>query len=150
MLPFVDLILFDIKEINSEKHERYTGVPNTLILENAIWISDYVKKHNKKLWVRTPIIPNYTASEENIKGIGDFIVNKLQNIPERWDLLSFNNLCTAKYVRLGLEWPLMDLPLISSDEMDKYIEIGKKLGVKNVQWSGLTKKEEDLKQTNDN
>jgi len=150
LLPFVDLILLDIKEINSERHEKHTGVPNTLILENAIWISDYVKENNKKLWIRTPIIPNYTATEENIKGIGDFIVNKLHNIPERWDLLSFNNLCTAKYERLDIEWPLKDLLLISSDEMDKFIEIGKKLGVKNVRWSGLTKKEEDLEHTKEN
>ncbi|MHA1242821.1 MAG: hypothetical protein ACTSQU_18865, partial [Promethearchaeota archaeon] len=70
------------------------------------------------------------------------IVNKLHNIPERWDLLSFNNLCTAKYERLDIDWPLKDFPLISSDEMDKFIEIGKKVGVKNVQWSGLTKKED--------
>jgi len=141
LLPYVDLLLFDIKEINSEKHEKYTSVPNTLILENAIWISNYVKKNNKKLWIRTPIIPNYTATEENIKGIGEFIVNELHNIPERWDLLSFNNLCTAKYKRLDMDWVLKDFPLISTDEMDYFIEIGKKLGVKNAQWSGLTKKE---------
>jgi len=140
LLPYVDLVLLDIKEINSEKHEKYIGVPNKLILENAIWISDYVKRKDKKLWIRTPIIPNYTATEENIKGIGEFIVNELHNIPERWDLLSFNNLCTAKYERLDLEWSLKDFPLISSDDMDNFIEIGKKLGVKNVHWSGLTKK----------
>ncbi|MHA1461055.1 MAG: hypothetical protein ACTSO8_06195, partial [Promethearchaeota archaeon] len=89
-------------------------------------------------------IPNYTATEENIKGIGEFIVNKLHNIPERWDLLSFNNLCTAKYERLDMNWALKDFPLISIDEMDYFVEIGKKLGVKNVRWSGLTrtKKEE--------
>lgn len=142
LLPYVDLILLDIKEINSENHENYTGVPNNLILENAIWISKYVTQNGKELWIRTPIIPNYTATEENIKGIGEFIVNKLHNIPERWDLLSFNNLCTAKYERLDVEWRLKDFPLISSDEMDKFIEVGKKLGVKNVQWSGLTRKQD--------
>ena len=146
LLPYVDLILLDIKEINSEKHEKYSGVPNNLILENAIWISDYVKKNGKKLWIRTPIIPNYTATEENVKGIGEFIVNKLHNIPERWDLLSFNNLCAAKYERLDIEWSLKDFSLISSDEMDHFIEIGKDLGVENVKWSGLTKKEENLEQ----
>ncbi len=141
LLPYVDLILLDIKEINSEKHEEYTGVPNTLILENAIWISDYVKQNGKKLWIRTPIIPDYTETEENIKGIGEFIVSKLHNIPERWDLLSFNNLCSAKYERLDMEWYLKDIPLVSTDKMNEYIEIGKRTGVTNVQWSGLTKKE---------
>jgi pyruvate formate lyase activating enzyme len=144
----VDLVLLDIKEIISEKHEEFTGVPNTLILENAIWISNYVKENGKKLWIRTPIIPNYTATEENIKGIGEFIVIKLHNIPERWDLLSFNNLCTAKYERLDMDWYLKDLPLISSDEMDKFTDIGKKVGVSNVKWSGLTKKEENPEPNN--
>ncbi|GAG80069.1 unnamed protein product, partial [marine sediment metagenome] len=43
-----------------------------------------------------------------------------------------------------------DLPLISSDEIDKFIEIGKKKGVKNVQWSGLTKKKDDLEHAKEN
>ncbi len=139
LLPYIDLILLDIKEINSEKHKKYTGVPNELILENAIWISNYVKKKGIKLWIRTPIIPNYTATEENIKGIGEFIANKLHNIPERWDLLSFNNLCAAKYERLDMEWSLKDFPLITAEEMDNFVKIGNSIGVKNVRWSGLTK-----------
>jgi len=143
LLPHVDLVLLDIKEINSDKHKEYTGVPNDLILENAIWISNYVKDNSKKLWVRTPIIPNYTATEENIKGIGEFIANKLHNIPERWDLLSFNNLCTAKYERLDMDWPLKDFSLMTKGEMDDFVELAKKVGVKNAQWSGLTKKEND-------
>ena len=143
LLPHVDLVLLDIKEINSDKHKEFTGVSNDLILENAIWISNYVKDNSKKLWVRTPIIPNYTATEENIKGIGEFIVNKLHNIPERWDLLSFNNLCTAKYERLDMDWPLKDFSLMTKDEMDDFVELAKKIGVKIAQWSGLTKKEND-------
>lgn len=148
LLPYVDLILLDIKEINSEKHKEYTGVLNDLILENAIWISKYVKENGKKLWIRTPVIPNYTATEENIEGIGEFIINDLHNIPERWDLLSFNNLCTAKYKRLDMDWGLKDFPLISIEKMENFVEIGKKLGVRNVQWSGLTKKKEDSKVDN--
>ncbi len=65
----------------------------------------------------------------------------LKNKP-KYDSCAFNNLCTAKYERLDIEWSLKDIPLISSEEMSRFIEIGKKLGVKNVQWSGLTKKEE--------
>ena len=145
VLPYVDLILLDIKEIDSDRHKEFTGVPNEKILENAIWFSEYIKeddKDGKKLWIRTPIIPHYTATEENIKGIGDFIVKKLYNIPERWDLLSFNNLCTAKYERLGWEWPLKDEKLMTDEEMEKLYEIAKGTGVKNVQWSGLTKKKD--------
>jgi len=142
LLPFIDLILLDIKEIESDKHKEFTGVPNDLILENAIFLSDYVKKNNKILWIRTPIIPNYTAMEENIRGIGNFIVNSLKNIPERWDLLSFNNLCASKYQRLDMDWPLKDFPLMKEAEIKFFYKVAKSTGVKNVQWSGLTKKTE--------
>lgn len=143
ILPYVDLILLDIKEIDSEKHKNFTGVSNDLILENAIWISQYINMNNKKMWIRTPIIPNYTATEENIKGIGEFIVNKLNNIPDRWDLLAFNNLCTAKYQRLDMDWPLKNYNLLRKEEIENLYNLAKYIGVKNVRWSGLVKKAEN-------
>jgi len=150
LLPFVDLVLFDIKEIDLEKHQHFTSIPNDVILKNAIWIARYIKNNNKQFWVRTPIIPNYTATEENIRGIGEFIVKKLNNIPERWDLLAFNNLCTAKYERINLEWPLQDEPLMLKAQMKAFIEIAKNTGVKNPKWSGLVKKPDPLEEKTDN
>jgi pyruvate formate lyase activating enzyme len=143
ILPFVDLILLDVKEISSTKHKKFTGVANELILENAKWFSEYVRKNNKRLWIRTPIIPGFTATKQNVQGIGEFIVEKLENIPERWDLLSFNNLCQDKYARLDIEWRLKDIPLIDPEKMEELYEIAKETGVKNVHWSGLTKKPEE-------
>jgi pyruvate formate lyase activating enzyme len=140
LLPHVDLVLLDIKEINPKKHESWTGVSNEKILENAIWLSEKLKEADKKMWIRTPIIPNFTATEENIKGIGKFIVEKLCDFPERWDLLAFNNLCSAKYERLGLNWVLKDEPLLTQERMEELHEIATLTGVKNVQWSGLTKR----------
>ncbi len=143
ILPYTDLILLDIKEIDSKKHKEFTGVPNETILENAIWMANYIEKEKKKLWIRTPLIPNYTATEENVKRIGEFIVNELKNIPERWDLLSFNNLCTSKYDRLDMEWPLKGVPLMKASEIEKLFNLAKSTGARNVHWSGLTKKDED-------
>ncbi len=139
LLPYVDLILLDIKEIDSEKHKEFTGVSNEIILDNAIWIAKFVKEKNKKMWIRTPLIPRYTATDENIKGIGKFIVEKLQNLPHRWDLLAFNNLCTAKYERLDIEWSLMNEPLMAKKEMERFHEIAKETGVRKSYWSGLTR-----------
>jgi len=143
LLPYVDIVLLDIKEIDSDKHKKYTGVANERILENVIWISNYIKKNRKKLWIRTPLIPKYTATDENVKRIGEFIVNKLNNIPEKWELLSFNKLCEAKYSRLGISWILKDEPLMTKEEMEHFLAVAKTTGVKNVQWSGLTKKLEE-------
>jgi len=92
------------------------------------------------MWIRTPIIPKYTATKENLKGIGEFIVEELENFPSRWDLLSFNNLCTSKYERLGLDWCLKEESLMTKEEMEDLYEIAINTGVKNVKWTGLTRK----------
>lgn len=130
----------DIKLIDPDKHEQYTGVRNELILENARWISNYVKENGKNLWIRTPLIPKYTATDENIKRIGEFIVHNLNNIPKKWDLLSFNKLCEVKYSRLGISWILKNEPLMTKEEMEYFLELARNVGVKNVTWSGLTRK----------
>jgi len=142
ILPYVDLVLLDIKEIDSKKHEEFTGVSNDLILENAIYISEFMKENNKQLWIRTPLIPNFTATGENMEGIGQFIVDKLHNYPERWDLLAFNNLCVSKYERLDMVWPLKEISLMTKEEVEKLYNIALKTGANEVRWSGLTKKEE--------
>ncbi|MFX1555274.1 MAG: radical SAM protein, partial [Promethearchaeota archaeon] len=139
ILPYVDIVLLDIKLMDPNKHKKYTGVTNERILENAKWISNYIKENGKKLWIRTPLIPKYTATDENVKGIGEFIVNKLNNIPERWELLSFNKLCDIKYSRLGMSWILKDEPLMTKEEMEHFQKVAKEVGVKNVKWSGLTR-----------
>ncbi|MBN1803470.1 MAG: glycyl-radical enzyme activating protein [Candidatus Lokiarchaeota archaeon] len=141
LMPYVDIVLLDLKVFDSDKHEQFTGVPNQTILRNAEWISDYVNQHGKKIWIRTPLIPNYTATDDNVRKIGEFIVNNLKNIPEQWDLLSFNKMCEASYFRLGISWILKDEPLMTKEQMEHFQEVAQSTGAKNVKWSGLTKKE---------
>jgi len=64
------------------------------------------------------------------------------NYPECWDLLSFNSLCKEKHARLSMSWVLEDQQLKTREEMEKFLEIAKSTGVKNVQWAGLTKRNE--------
>ncbi len=142
LLPYIDLVLLDLKVIDPDKHKEYTGVTNDIILENAKWISNYVKENRKKLWIRTPLIPKYTATDEIVKGIGEFVVNELSNVPERWDLLAFNKLCESTYSRLGISWPLKDELLMTKEQMEHFLAIAKSTGAKNVKWSGLTRKTE--------
>ena len=62
ILHYVDLILFDIKQLNSEKHLRYTGVSNDLILTNARIASKKVRT-----WFRIPLIEGFNDSPEDMK-----------------------------------------------------------------------------------
>ncbi len=114
LLPYCDLLLFDVKEIDSEKHVKFTGTGNEKILENLIHVRDWMQSNDrpKKLWIRTPIIPDATATSENIRGIGKFIAANLDGLVDRWELCAFNNLCKDKYLRLNLDWTYRDRDLL--------------------------------------
>src|SRR5208283_1267778 len=53
LVNLADLVLYDLKTMDSAKHRKFTGIPLNLVLENARKIS----KTGKPMWVRTPIIP---------------------------------------------------------------------------------------------
>lgn len=139
VLPHVDLVMYDIKEIDPVKHEQFTGVGNDLVLANCTWIADELARTGKNLWIRTPVIPGFTATEENIRGIADFIVSNLNNQVERWDLLAFNNLPADKYKRLDKPWVLNGQVLLKRTDMEWFQSIATSAGVANVHWSGLTR-----------
>ena len=134
ILQHVDLVLYDLKIMDPEKHEEYTGVPLQRVLENA----KIVAEGGMPIWIRTPVIPGYTDSDENIRSIAKFIVSNLRNV-ERYDLLAFNRMCTDKYKLFGLEYPLKDADLMAEERMEHLAEIARKEGVSNVAWSGMTK-----------
>lgn len=136
LLPYADLILYDIKHIDNVKHKELTGVENTLILENAKKLG---AMQAPKVWIRTPIIPSSTDSEENIIGIANFIKENMPHV-EKWELVSFNNLGKQKYNLLGKEWFYKDTPLITKGKMQKLCEIANDITNK-ATWSGATKLE---------
>ncbi|HOP63407.1 MAG TPA: glycyl-radical enzyme activating protein [Spirochaetota bacterium] len=120
LLPHTDTVLFDLKVADPELHRKYTGTSNERIHENIIMITEYMKDHilPRELWVRTPLIPGLTATDENIREIGKFIKEKLNGRISRWELCTFNNLCRDKYLRLGIEWSLAETPLLTSEESE--------------------------------
>ena len=94
-----DLIMCDIKHMNSEKHKEGTGVPNELILEN---LEKLDKDFKGEIVVRVPLIPGYNDYEENISATVKFL-NTLKNI-KGMDLLPFNVFPVTKYSALGRDW----------------------------------------------
>lgn len=138
LLPYADLFLYDLKLIARERHKSFTGVYPDLIRENARFLSG----EGKRIWIRTSIIAGWTDDEENIKGIAQFIKNYLPTV-ERYDLLAFNNLCIRDYERLGMDFQLKNLPLISREKMEKLKQIAEDQGLKKVTLSGLMQEEKN-------
>jgi pyruvate formate lyase activating enzyme len=134
LLTHVDMVLYDLKTMDSEKHKEFTGVPIDTVLSNARIVSE----SKKPVWIRTPVIPEHTDDEKNIRTITRFILENIPNV-ERYDLLAFNRMCIEKYALFGLEYPLKDQELISEETMEILAQIARDEGLKNVVWSGMTK-----------
>ena len=121
-LPYTDILLYDLKIMNDADHQRWTGRSNAMILRNlgvaALWA-----KGNGRLWIRTPIIPGATDSDENIRAIG----NRINAIggAERWELCAFNNLCTDKYERLDIDWAFKNAPLVTKKRMEELLAVAR-------------------------
>lgn len=126
-----DLVLFDLKEIDPERHKELTGHSNERILENLTAIRDQMNDNGgpAQLWIRTPLIPKTTARDETVTRIGTFIAEHLGDAVARWELCSFNNLAEDKYERLGLSWSYAKEKLLSEDELRHFEKVAQQTGV---------------------
>jgi len=143
VLPHTDLVLYDLKEIDPERHRRFTGRSNEEILDNLQTIGTRMASgaSPQALWIRTPVIPDATATPANIVGIGQWLAAHLPGIVARWELCAFNNLCQDKYQRLDREWPYRHQPLLTLDTMERLADEARRSGVDPdiVHWSGNTR-----------
>jgi len=127
LLPYTDLILFDLKLLDPGLHRKFTYVTNQQILENLAHIRKIIQQHPQRieLWIRTPLIPGATDTDENLSAIGHFLAEQMEGTVARWELCAFNNLCRDQYTRLGLEWEYADTPLMSLTDMLRCEQIAK-------------------------
>lgn len=91
VIHLCDFVYMDIKLADSEQHKRYTGFDNKQILENA----EYLKRCGIPHAFRTPLIPNITDTEENLKAIEKIVGES------SWEKLDYNPLAGAKYASVG-------------------------------------------------
>ena len=109
-----DLFLVDLKVMDSERHRRYTGVPNELILDNLRLISSL----GKHFWIRIPLISEVNASEENIAATADFLAG-LDCRPEEVDLLPYHDIGKGKHERMGTVYNPDGLSLSTPSKEDQ-------------------------------
>jgi pyruvate formate lyase activating enzyme len=111
-----DLFLCDIKHIDSETHERFTGVGNKLILDNIRRIS----KAGRKIVIRIPIVPGFNDDPSNIEATGQFAAS-LPGVG-RIDILPFNRGGIEKSARLAGEIESMQSAIPADDRMSEIAE----------------------------
>ena len=101
---YTDLVITDIKHMDTEKHRQYTGAGNELILSNIKRTVDL----KKPLVVRIPVIPGHNNSEENIRATAEFIKRELGSNILQLQLLPYRKMGTEKYASLCIPYPFDD------------------------------------------
>ncbi|MFO7965604.1 MAG: glycyl-radical enzyme activating protein [Desulfobacterales bacterium] len=107
LLPYVDIVLFDIKHIDAAKHENATGVSNDIVLANL----SMLLTTGKEVWVRIPVIPGFNNTMDFHEAASDYLYHLKGNIA-RVDLLPYHNYCQDKYAWLGIDWVLKEAEAI--------------------------------------
>ncbi|MFT4302691.1 MAG: glycyl-radical enzyme activating protein [Desulfovibrio sp.] len=100
----LDKLIFDIKSLNAVKHKQFTGVDNALILKNFAAICEdfpYLP-----ILVRTPVVPGFNDSDDDIIAIREFIPRR-PNI--EYELLTYHRMGQPKYTYLGRRYELDDV-----------------------------------------
>ena len=123
LLENLDVFLMDIKHTNSEKHKAFTGVPNDIIKRNAPLIA----KACKELIIRVPVIPTFNDTSEEIADIASF-AKSLPGVKEI-HLLPYHRLGYDKYIGLGREYNMGDVPLLSSEKISELKMAAEKSGL---------------------
>jgi pyruvate formate lyase activating enzyme len=100
--PYTDLMITDIKHMDTAVHRQYTGGDNTRILSNI----EKTVEAGVPLIIRIPIIPEINNDEENIRKTAEFIVEKLHNKVVQVQLLPYRKMGIEKYDSLEQEYPM--------------------------------------------
>lgn len=100
-----DLIFFDIKCLDSEKHKSWTGVDNRTILENLKMISAQFPE--TPLIVRTPIIPGFSDTEDDVLSIAEFL-KQITTLTD-YELLPYHAFGEVKYKQLDRDYLLENI-----------------------------------------
>lgn len=119
MLEAVDLVLFDLKQMDPELHRQQVGIALEPILANL----QRLNTAGKAICIRTPVVPGYTDRPENIAAIAQFLrsLNQVQG----WELLPFHQLGEAKYQQLGKEYALAGLRPPTAETMESLAAIAR-------------------------
>lgn len=102
LLSCTDLVLLDIKEIDTNKHRALTGWGN----ENILDFAKYLSEIGKPVWIRHVLVPGVSDFDEDLKSLRRFL-DTLENV-ERVEVLPYHRFGEEKFKRLGIPYTLTD------------------------------------------
>ena len=117
VLKLTDLVMLDIKHIDSEKCKDLTGHSNKRELEFARYLSE----NGIPMWIRQVVIPGITDEEEDIKKLKDFI--KTLKTVEKVEFLPYHTAGKYKWAELGKKYDLADIREATPEDIKRVTNI---------------------------
>ena len=108
LLEFCDLVILDVKELDSKKYLDLTGKND----EEFYKFLETCKNKNVAMWFRQVIMPGYNDNESDVKKLKSF-AEKYPSV-KKVELLPYHSMAKKKYEQLGISYKLSELA-----EMDK-------------------------------
>jgi len=122
LASLADLFLYDIKVVDSAKHERLCKADNSIILDNARRLA----AEGMEIIFRTPIMPGLNDAPDDLRLLGEFILS----LPgeQKLELLPYHRIGRGKYEALGMRYPLDDAS--APDDLDAQKAVLAAMGVR--------------------
>jgi pyruvate formate lyase activating enzyme len=100
LMSLTDIVMLDIKHMDSEAHKKLTGIGNEGVLAFARWLSEL----GVSIWVRRVAVVGYTDDEDENHRLGEFLAT-LKTV-KALDVLPYHTMGVNKYKELGIPYPL--------------------------------------------
>lgn len=100
LLDVTDMMMLDIKLMDSEGHEKLTGKTNEHILE----LGRFVASTNTPMWIRRVLVPGVTDGEEDLEKTAEYI--RSLKVVEKVEVLPYHSMGEYKWEQMGYEYPL--------------------------------------------
>ncbi len=124
LLESVDLVLFDIKAMDSETHFACTGVYNDAILNNARLIA----ANNTPMIIRLIIVPGYNDDKSDFQRRLE-VIKELGSAVKRVDILKHHKLGEGKSLRIGRANTLNGVSEQSDEYISEYAQMALEMGI---------------------
>lgn len=117
LMRYTDLLLFDLKHIDSEEHKKLTGWQNENILDCALYLSEI----NKPVWIRHVLVPTITDNDMYLFRLRKFI-ERLTNV-QKIEVLPYHSLGVFKWENLKIPYTLNDIEPPTKERVDNALQI---------------------------
>ncbi len=105
-----DMVILDLKFYNGSDYMKYTGGN----IENVLKTGEYCTEKNKRLWLRTVMVPGINNTKTDIENYAS-LAKRFRF--EKYELLGFHTMGFFKYEESKKENPLIGTPPMEADKL---------------------------------